>query len=246
MLFNLNGDKMNYENEKNLYNEVIESLKQLLDYLGFDDALKIFIATRYIVYAGYLSKDKNYKYSLDRNFIDNEFRTSIMDGTGVCLNESDLLRDVFVKMGYETCNVQNKRGYDDRENFITSKITDIVGNHVCVFVKDNYYNYIYDMTNFCCYKLKNHKKAYSVNKKNIINLKYAFYKEAKGNYKLIKQTNFDNKIISFKEIDDFRIIKKEVKKQLRNNFDILDHFYEYNKNKIEEIANSINRLKKAK
>ena len=97
------------------YNELLSKMSSLSKELNFQNSLELNILFSYLLWNGYLSKDKEYKFSSnDKKNIPGLFFSDIMDGRGVCLNNTEMLKDFLVFNGYSSAIVQN---YYNHKNF---------------------------------------------------------------------------------------------------------------------------------
>lgn len=94
------------------YIEITKKLVKTLRRMCIYTPIDVKIAYEFLLYNGYLSIDKKFKIGFE-NRVNNNFipGINIMRGTGVCLNISDLLKDIFKSYGFEseivTCKVSN-------------------------------------------------------------------------------------------------------------------------------------------
>ena len=194
-------DKYNpnfYDNEKegtylNAYKEIISKTADLLKYIKMDNAFDASLIFQYLLWNGYFSKDKNFKYSQDNRFnaLD-AFGADIMRGYSVCLNNSDMLTRVLNSLDIPSrilcCSTNElKLPNDNRilkpndnqfvkhidnsspwENFL---INHIIGNHAIVVFNHEYLDYVIDPTNCYFIKPSGYKKLKFFNTDNILKIK---------------------------------------------------------------------------
>lgn len=120
---------------------------------------------------GYISKNQNFNYQIEkRALISGMYSFDIMNGNGVCLNFSDMLKDILIECGYNSSILLNKitskeeikkfyvpeieRNIIKPYNIITKAmplvfkpIINKIGNHAFNLIEDNGKLYIYDSTN---------------------------------------------------------------------------------------------------
>ena len=194
-------DKYNpnfYDNEKegtylNAYKEIISKTADLLKYIKMDNPLDALLIFQYLLWNGYFSKDKNFKYSQDNRFnaLD-AFGADIMRGYSVCLNNSDMLTRVLNSLDIPSrilcCSTNElKLPNDNRilkpndnqfvkhidnsspwENFL---INHIIGNHAIVVFNHEDLDYVIDPTNCYFIKPSGYKKLKFFNTDNILKIK---------------------------------------------------------------------------
>ncbi len=194
-------DKYNpnfYDNEKegtylNAYKEIISKTADLLKYIKMDNAFDASLIFQYLLWNGYFSKDKNFKYSQDNRFnaLD-AFGADIMRGYSVCLNNSDMLTRVLNSLDIPSrilcCSTNElKLPNDNRilkpndnqfvkhidnsspwENFL---INHIIGNHAIVVFNHEDLDYVIDPTNCYFIKPSGYKKLKFFNTDNILKIK---------------------------------------------------------------------------
>ena len=194
-------DKYNpnfYDNEKegtylNAYKEIISKTADLLKYIKMDNAFDASLIFQYLLWNGYFSKDKNFKYSKDNRFnaLD-AFGADIMRGYSVCLNNSDMLTRVLNSLDIPSrilcCSTNElKLPNDNRilkpndnqfvkhidnsspwENFL---INHIIGNHAIVVFNHEDLDYVIDPTNCYFIKPSGYKKLKFFNTDNILKIK---------------------------------------------------------------------------
>ena len=194
-------DKYNpnfYDNEKegtylNAYKEIISKTADLLKYIKMDNPFDASLIFQYLLWNGYFSKDKNFKYSQDNRFnaLD-AFGADIMRGYSVCLNNSDMLTRVLNSLDIPSrilcCSTNElKLPNDNRilkpndnqfvkhidnsspwENFL---INHIIGNHAIVVFNHEDLDYVIDPTNCYFIKPSGYKKLKFFNTDNILKIK---------------------------------------------------------------------------
>lgn len=162
------------------YNDLLKKMSILAKELNFENSLELNILFSYLLWNGYLSVHKQYKFSsADKRNIDGLFFADIMDGKGVCLNNTEMLKDFLCYNGYPSAILQNfynkssKTDYKiqiakqrdnkkNRENIIKN-ILKKNANHVYNLIEDNNKLYIYDSTNLSMHKIINPYKSSLIN-----------------------------------------------------------------------------------
>lgn len=167
-----------YDNKKALsnvsfyYDDLLSKCYFLSLELGLSNSLEIANLCTYLLLNGYFSKTKkNVLQFENRKLIHGFYSLDLMDGRGVCINHSSMLRDFLIACGYRSicmsCSFDKKDICIDYEPEIDKKIKrvklstliklrfmnnsdelSIGGNHVCTLIEDDNKLYLYDLTNF--------------------------------------------------------------------------------------------------
>lgn len=173
-------NRENYSKLMKFYKSLLEKMSLLSKELNLSNSLELNILFSYLLWGGYLSKNKEYKFnSNNKKNIHGLFFADIMDGNGVCLNNSEMLKDFLKVCGYNSSIIQNY--YNSK-----SKITDIIkierkndeiesretlikrilktdANHVFNLIEEDGSLYIYDPTNLSLHKIMNPYKSTLIN-----------------------------------------------------------------------------------
>jgi len=241
------------------YNLIYKTIN-LFERLKLNDSFEIFYVFTYLLWNGYFSIDRSYQFSSDRYLLDGFFGMSIMTGKGVCLNNVELLDQIFKELDYDSYIVANKKIkpiHNEYNSYINRNIgkqpnlnrKPILTNHCCVLIRDNKYDYIYDPTNIMCFNLTSKKTA------DVI------IGEGK-----IKISLFDTKILSSRKYNEIKevfkqiyLVKKEqnieeektiieektehLNKMCEENILLFEEFYKSNINNIKTISNQLQKKK---
>ena len=166
--------------------ELLNKISKLSQELNIGNSLELSILFSYLLWNGYLSKDKTYKFqSSNRANLSGMLFTDILDGIGVCINNSEMLKDVLNKCGYNSCILVNhldnfmtvrniykiqRNGISESRNILKEIFTIRKANHAFNLIEDNDKLYVYDSTNFLLYNIDNFNYVNLVNgkSKNII------------------------------------------------------------------------------
>lgn len=147
------------------YNILLEKISSMSKEINFTNSLELNILFSYLLWNGYLSKDRKYNFKKeDKDKIMGLFFLDTMDGFGVCLDNSEMLKDFLNLNGYPSAVLQNF--YDDKSvkvdyeiDIERKTITDSTkikliervlkrnANHAFNLIEDNGSLYIYDITN---------------------------------------------------------------------------------------------------
>lgn len=178
----IRDNRRHYTEIMEKYTELLNKMARLASELNMENSLELSILYSYLLWNGYLSKNKDYVFSSkDKNYITGLFFTDIMDGRGVCLNNSEMLKDFLEVAGYTSSIIQNyynnnaKINYrikiktrnieiEEKEN-ILKKYLKKDANHVFNLIEENDKLYIFDPTNLLLHKLINKYKSSLINGK---------------------------------------------------------------------------------
>lgn len=142
----------------NSYIEITKKLVKTLRKMCIYNPIEVKIVYEYLLYNGYLSIDKKFKFGFE-NRVENNFvpGINIMRGTGTCLNISDLLKDIYKLYGFNSEIVTCKINYTDEEqnkrllkewSYLTRFVFEnIVGSHAITLVNNNGSTFLCDATN---------------------------------------------------------------------------------------------------
>jgi len=166
------------------YKELLENMKKLASELKLNNSLELANLYSYLLWNGYLSKSKtNYYSSGKRKLIKGFYFADIMDGVGVCLNHSDMLKDFLITCNINACTILNYNDIEIQRDYMmeverkiskktlkenigalligpfNSLIKKTFGNHAFTLINENGQNYIFDSTNLIVLKLNDPKQA---------------------------------------------------------------------------------------
>lgn len=107
---------------RNLYNDFIKNYNQLNKDFKFNNPIQIYTMYNYLLYKGYLSKDKTFMFSKE-NVIDIKtiMGTNIINGQGVCRHISSLLTDILNDYGIFSTNISCYLRHRELDFNITKK-----------------------------------------------------------------------------------------------------------------------------
>lgn len=246
------GNLVNLNGVKN-YHELVENFTEFLNEQGINDPQHIYEYFNYAMWNGYLSKDKNLQYSVDRKVYMSNPGMSIASGDAVCLNYADMLSHIFREFGYNSymamCyvdsdnahiekirtdkDIERKINPGDSEridvlfgNYLLDGITKVFGNHAITCVEDNGEIYIFDPTNLAYLDKSGFNNVDIVNGSGKFDLRYltSMLFDNINIFKVIPSTNNDNYKLE--------VINKD---ELVFDNEALDKFHEENKDIINEI-----------
>lgn len=218
-----------------LYQEFIDNYNKLNKVFELENPVEIFAMFNFLYSKGYLSLNKVFEASqIGVKDIDPIMGTNIFMGKGVCRHLSSMFVDIL--NGY---NIQASRlsCYVYAGDGLIKHVEKIIGNHmICLAQKDNI-NYFLDTMNKCTFKMRD-------------NILYddEFKVDIKRKKELCKNMNYD----SFKDIytkDSISRAEEKNKifitiKKCKDNLDILDNFYNENKDIYEDVSHKLKRIKR--
>ena len=154
---------------KNLCLPVNENYNSILiNELGVKDPKEISYIITYLIWKGYFSQNKEFKFSLDREIIYGLYGIDVIEGQGVCLNIATILCDVLKKLNMDaflvSCNTDKISKINDELQFdiernknentsIKHRFLDIfpmllkISDHIVVAVHENDKYFLVDPTN---------------------------------------------------------------------------------------------------
>lgn len=147
VLYNQNA----YKEEIVLYNDIVEETANLISSLEITDPTEIFSFYIMLMDQGYFS-NKQFTYDIYNNYdVGGSLGIEVVTGSGACRHTSELLTDIFDKLGYEAYSMVN--ALDDGVNIFGKVHANIFGNHVITIVKYDNKLYGFDPTNLSVYNI---------------------------------------------------------------------------------------------
>ena len=155
------------------YLEILKKVAILSKELQLNNSFEVTLLFEYLLWRGYLSKDKQLVYSLSGK-VNNPFLigADIMRGKSVCINNAGMLRDILKQLGKEAyllgckcvdtdekmdfgyyLDLETQSVIDrsnetlKKESFFERKIIDTIGNHAVTLFRENGNYYLSDPTN---------------------------------------------------------------------------------------------------
>ncbi len=228
------------------YKNIINSASNLFKELNLNNSLEYSILYTYLLYSGYFSQNMDFKFQDEgRKTIPGLYAHDIMTGIGVCLNISDMLKDILNNSGFQSSIMAN---YEYQNNPIEwlKVMKEDSWNHAFNLIKENEKLYIYDPTNYRLIKIGNITTACSMDNKN----KYKLYPY--GSYyvntkqreidlldEFITTSNFNN----YYNINDLNDAKNNCIESVRQNKSLLLDYYDSTKENVDFIANKLVLIK---
>ena len=167
------------------YPDILNQMKKLAEELGLSDSIELGNLYSYLLWNGYLSKDKSNSFNAqDRSIIFGMFFTDVINGKSVCLNNSDMLKDFYNVCGYDAASLITYLGNDvemhyrpmvERNvedfslgfktfNLFMSSFAKKFGNHAFTLVRDaDNRMVVYDATNLSLFGVKDTNTAEVIN-----------------------------------------------------------------------------------
>ena len=167
--FNLEQFCSDYQRIEDFYRVVVSNTAELIEAFGIEDVpVKVFALYTYMYRSGYLSVDKEFKYSTNMKDLPILNGVDVVRGRGVCRSISSMFTDVCNSVGLTASNVsvrvkpnvmKESEGLALREldsevrgkkwAKIVGQVTSIVpiGNHLVTAIEHDKHSGIYDPTN---------------------------------------------------------------------------------------------------
>ena len=264
--------KINCDEIKHLYQYFIKNYNQLNKIFYLNNPIEIYAMFTYLLDNGYLSKNKNFKYSTKNpNDIYNLLGTDVINGHGCCRHISSMFCDILNNYGVESCNLCVYLGdsivYNNEEltkliidgkimptDFITIISDEVLknkdANHVITMsIKDNKI-YLLDPTNNESYKFNEDDRTllYTDECNKIpIDLEGTIYSNRKYVNFIPNITDSYSKLLQNKyssiSIEEEKNIIKDTIYICSKNLDIFEKSYNENCELYDEISDKVLKLK---
>lgn len=258
-------NRTNYSDVMYNYNIILENMLNLSKELNLDNSLELCILFSYLLWYGYLSKNREYKFNPNnKKIIPGLFFSSIMDGRGVCLHNSEMLKDFLNLCDYNCVMLENhskmaiKAGYNiaikrtcvDTEKTKFIKLFDAIykygkPNHAFNLIEENNNFYIYDSTNLLLLSVINMYKSKVINGEEIVKLfPYKSYMLCVERNEIeILDEFIDNQVYSFPYQNyDLAVTSDITLELLKYHKNLLDDFYTEIKPNIMEISKETDKI----
>lgn len=250
-----------YNKEVNQYKEIVEDFSDFLDEKESDDPKLIFDYFNYALWNGYLSSDHDFAFNRDNKTLLSNFGMACIMGKSVCLNNANMLRDLYEAMGYDS-TVFNcyypldkakielfdyqkdiKQASDEKKNdedgiylpYVPGPFELIIGNHAITAVYYDGEYYYYDPTNLLYLSKSDLNDLDILNGDGTMKIRKisTFLFELEESFKGLFQTNdADYNLDYLKELGNPSIDEEA-----------LEEFYNQEKDKIDNLANSFDKGK---
>lgn len=244
-----------YQNILNIYADLVKEI-------GLQNSLQIAMLFTYLLWNGYFSEKGTHMFTDNRiASIEGLASFDVMNGRGVCISYSTMLRDLLIVCGYDSANLLNvqddnlklsympqiyrRQGRLKRvtkfDEFMSKLATDKIGNHVFTLINQDGNLYAYDPTNLTLISIKNLNEARVVNGKGKFKLKsYTSYimnlpeESSKLLEKMYKTETFNNPYTAKYFKDTFT----QLIKYLNKNSQILYEYYNRAYDDISYVAHT--------
>lgn len=181
-----------YKKTISLYDEIVKETALYMQGNGGDNPEKCFWLYTQLLWNGYLSNGKFYKYNIeDENNIIGNYGARIATGEGDCKNNEDFFYKVMKLLGYEAYQVACIQNARSPQDFIT-------GNHMITVVNYNGVEYYFDATNACAYQKVGINRIQNENKNLVAILKplssyiYGYNNEEETIHLLLNASNLES------------------------------------------------------
>lgn len=255
-----------YERIETFYNVVVCNVAELIDAFDIqDDPIKVFALYTYLYRSGYLSVNKEFKYSVNMKDLPLLGGVDVVRGRGVCRSISSMFTDVCNSVGLTASNVcvrvkpsalQGKEDLSLRKLDVeqrgkkfaklVGKVTSVVpiGNHLVTSIEHDSKTGIYDPTNDVFMHVVGARKYAFINDTSAT-MAYSFVSNLSP--KILGQMNTQINVPYLKKLsmkdriayEEYLEIYHEMNKFIQDNEYIFDEFYKINLpyyNEIEKLT----------
>lgn len=241
-----------YERIEAFYNAVVYNTAELIEAFGIqDDPVKVFALYTYLYRSGYLSVNKEFKYSTNMKDLPLLNGVDVIRGRGVCRSISSMFTDVANSVGLTASNVSVRvkpdvmkksedlslRGLDSEvrgKKFakIIGKVTSIVpiGNHLVTAIEHDKQAGIYDPTNDIFMHVIGTRKYGFINDTSAT-MSYSFISNLVP--RIFSQMNTEVDIAYLRKLstkdrlayEEYREIYEEINKLIKDNGYVFEEFH---------------------
>ena len=273
MIKRKNSFDKEYAKEMKLYRDILVMYKNLAEELKLSTALEFCYYYSYLLWNGYFSVSKEHNYDKNNRSVNLNFlASSVLNGSGVCLEYSALLND-FLKVCNKdsvliSCYTPTKKGevaIDYRPDIVrnvkdnTQKSTEMltfmanmfgitkkIGNHAVTVINENGQQFVFDATNLAILNIEDKLKASIINGRGYFDLKKFFLD-------LFNLSDCSSELFYMlkNEIAHSSLEKNNIISSYENTLEIvnknrilLDEGYEYIHSSIEQINSRVLSKKK--
>lgn len=262
----IKDNKAKYEIIEYHYNILLENMIKLSRELNLENSLELCILYSYLLWGGYLSKDKAYEFNdKDIQRIDGIHYADIMTGRGVCLNISDMLKDFLNKNNYKSAIITNhyskktklnyridisKKNSEEKQTLYKKVLEEIrlarKADHAFNLIEDNNGMYIFDSTNLILHNVISPYISKIINGsgkyKMFPYLSYIFCCSKTEREVLDKLLTSDEYNCPYDKTDIIAISETNIE-LLRNSLYLLEDFYKEVKPNIQAISQEMVKIK---
>lgn len=260
--FNLEQLCKDYDRIDTFYNAVINNIAELIEVFGIEkDPVKVFALYVYLYRSGYLSVNKEFKYSTDMKDLPMLGGVDVVRGGGVCRSISSMFTDVCNSVGLTASNVCVKvkpnmlkmsedislRRLDSEvrgKKFakIIGKVTTVlpIGNHLITAIEHDNQTGMYDPTNDVFMHVIGSRKYGFVNNTSAT-MSYSFTSNIVP--RIFGQMNTEVDVVHLRMLsmkqrlayEEYKVIYDEINKFIKENEYIFEEFYKINLPYMREI-----------
>lgn len=241
-----NNNRKKYIDLLSDYKNIINKTSILSKELKLNNSLELSILYTYLLYCGYFSQNMDFKFKDEgRKMIPGLYSYDIMTGIGVCLNISDMLKDLLNNSGFKSSIMAN---YEYKNNPIEwLKLSkENSWNHAFNLIKENEKLYIYDPTNFKLVRIINIESACGIGnncKFKLFPYESYFVNTRQEEIDLLDEFIKTSDFISPYDTDDFNNAKYNCLETVRYNKPLLRNYYDSTKENVNNIANKLLLIK---
>lgn len=246
------------------YNNILDNCIKLIKELGLKDSLEISNFFTYLIWNGYFSIYKNFKYQLKNRLSLRGLETlDIMDGRGVCVEISSMHKDLLKKIGVPAAVISNclsvnfcnyhpniKMNIDiSKLEKISMKLHQNKTNHASTLIKDAKGLYVYDPTNALLANLENKNLAVIETGDGKCRIDIVDTKRCCLNNQELKLVEYLENISLFNypySRRDFIVSFEDTISLANDNIVLLDSYYDEVRESINFISNNVKILKQKK
>ena len=245
------------------YDKIIDTWTYVTDALNINTPLETACFYSILLWGGYFSQNKILYYQEDNRVnLNGWYSLDIMYGNGVCLNFSDLLKDLLLKKGFSSALLINyvekmksssigkeliirrKRKSSNKRKILIKFMKPVLkkhGNHAFIVIRDQNKIFGYDPTNLFCVNISSIRSADTIDGVGHFELKvnesYA-YACSNREFEILDDimTTDSADCLTRQEINEAWI---NAYYKFKNNIGLLDECYNYLHPQVKDIASKI-------
>lgn len=206
-----------YEQLDQIYNNFIDNYNNLNRTLDLQDPMDIFVMFSNLLASGYLSKDMKFEFDDNDSVLTLGINmgTVVFTGEAVCRHIATMLTDIFLNYNIEASNLSVK--YDC-----------LISNHLITTAIFQNKKYFLDPTNFTIFVMnqKNSKKLICFDEELIVRGNYLF---SLFGINCLSASSIINSDLVCANLIDFKRSIKKIRRVFSANLDIINQFYNDNK-----------------
>lgn len=260
--FQLEQVTSDYERIESLYTTVVYNTAELMESLGIQhDPIKVFALFTYLYRSGYLSYNKEFKYSTNMKDLPKISGVDVVRGRGVCRSISSMFTDVCDAIGLTASNVAVKatsKALEKKEQLcptdlkvepngkrfakIVGKLTQAlpIGNHLVTYIETDEVKGIFDPTNDIYMHLESGRK-YSFANDTSATMSHSIL----SNFVPTLLSQMDCEVIPARlqraskeekfDYEEYKKVYKETLELIASNKQLFEEFYNINRHYYEAI-----------